>query len=320
MQIHDRIYVAGGQTFVGAAILKRLAKDGYWNVLSPEDEPDLIQPSEVDSFFEAHAPDYVFVAAGDSGGIAANRKYPAELLRHNLLVECNVVHGAYRHGAKKLLYLASSCVYPRECPQPMVESSLLTGPLEPTNEAYALAKLAGIKLCQAYNRQYGTKFISAIPANIFGPGDDFSPEDSHVIAALIRRMHEARNASWEAVEVWGTGSPQRDFIFVDDLTEACVFIMKQYDEEQVPINIGGGGVCSIKELAELIKQVVGYDGELRFDRTKPDGMPLKVLDSSILNGMGWKPNTPFGTALGETYDWFLQAEQKVRPADVREIL
>jgi GDP-L-fucose synthase len=320
MQIHDKIYVAGGQTFVGAAILKRLAQDGYRNVLSPEDEPDLIQAHQVDSFFEAHTPDYVFMAAGDSGGIAANQKYPAELLRHNLLAECNVVHSAYRHGARKLLYLASSCVYPRECPQPMAESRLLTGALEPTNEAYALAKLAGIKLCQAYNRQYGTKFISAIPANIFGPGDDFSPEDSHVIAALIRRMHEAKNASGEAVDVWGTGSPQRDFIFVADLADACVFIMKQYVEEQVPINIGGGGVYSIKELAELIKQVVGYDGVLRFDRTKPDGMPFKILDSSLLNGMGWKPNSPFVTALGETYDWFLQVEQKVRSADVREIL
>jgi GDP-L-fucose synthase len=285
-----------------------------------EEEPRSSDPAQVEAFFARTNPAYVFLVAGDSGGIAANQKYPAQLMLDNLLTECIVIDNAHRYGVKKLLYLASSCVYPRHCPQPMAESWLLTGLLEPTNEAYALAKLAGIKLCQAYNRQYGTTFISAIPANIFGPGDDFSPEDSHVIAALIRRMHEAKNASWDAVDVWGTGSPQREFIFVDDLADACLFIMKQIGEKQNPINIGGGGVYSIKELAELIKRVIGYQGELRFDRTKPDGMPLKVLDSSTLEAMGWKPNTPFDTALVETYDWFLQAEQKGRPADVRNIL
>jgi GDP-L-fucose synthase len=294
-----------------------LERAGYVNIVGKADEePPPSDPAQVKAFFARTNPAYVFLVSGDSGGIAANQKYPAQLMLDNLLTECIVIDNAHRYGVKKLLYLASSCVYPRHCPQPMSEGWLLTGPLEPTNEAYALAKLAGIKLCQAYNHQHGTKFISAIPANAFGPGDDFSPEDSHVIAALIRRMHEAKNGSWEAVDVWGTGSPQRDFIFVDDLADACLFIMEQYCEKQQPVNVGGGGVYSIKELAELIKRVVGYRGELRFDRTKPDGMPLKVLDSSVLNGMGWKSSTPFGTALRATYDWFLQAGQTARPANV----
>ena len=309
MERHSKIYVAGGQTLVGAAILRQLERQGYPNIVGrPGEEPELTDATQVDAFFARTAPDYVFLAAGKSGGIGANQKYPAELMLDNLLVECHVIHNAYHYGVKKLLYLASSCSYPKHCPQPMRVESLLTGPLEPTNEAYAVAKIAGIKLCQAYRQQYGVNFIVGIPANAFGPGDDFSLEDSHVIAALIRKMHEAKELDLESVDIWGTGTPRREFIFADDLADACIFIMCEYDSSE-PINIGGGSDLSIRKLAELIKEVVGYPGELRFDTSKPDGMPLKVLDSSKLKEMGWQPRTPFRSALSVTYDWFLQMER-----------
>ena len=307
MQSQDKIYVAGGQTLVGSALLRQLAQDGYLNVVPPEDEPDLTQASQVDAFFREISPEYVFVAAGNSGGIAANQKYPAELMRHNLLVDCNVVHSAYRHGAKKLLYLASSCVYPRDCPQPMMENALLTGPLEPTNEAYAVAKIAGIKLCEAYRRQFGANFISVIPANVFGPGNDYGTEDSHVIGALLGKMHAAKIAESAPVEVWGSGDPQREFIFVDDLANACIFVMREYDGAG-PINIGSGTALSVRELAELTKETVGYSGHLRFDTSRPDGMPLKVLDSGVLKSMGWQPQSSFKVGLQSTYRWLLQRD------------
>jgi GDP-L-fucose synthase len=305
----DKIYVAGAETLLGAALLRELERQGYVNIVARADEePDLTDAIQVEAFFARSVPDYVFLAAGKSGGIRANQKYPAELIRDNLLVECHVVHSAYRHGAKKLLYVASSCSYPKYCAQPMRAESLMTGPLEPTNEAYAVAKIAGIKLFQAYRQQYGVDFVSGIPADAFGPGDDFSPEDSHVVAGLLRRMHDAKIHGKESVEVWGTGAPRREFIFADDLADACIFVMREYGDPQ-PINLGGGSDLSIRELAELIKQVVGYPGQLVFDSSKPDGMPLKILDSGELRQMGWRPRTPFRSALSATYDWFLRTER-----------
>ena len=310
MEKHAKIYVAGGQTLIGAAILRGLERQRYISIIGrPREEPILTDAAQVDAFFAQTAPDYVLLAAGKSGGIRANQKSPAEFIRHNLLVECHVIHSAYRYGVKKLLYLASSCSYPKHCPQPMRIESLLTGPLEPTNEAYAVAKIAGIKLCQAYRQQYGANFISGIPANVFGPGDDFSLENSHVIAALIRKMHEAKILGSECVEIWGTGTPRREFIFADDLADACLFIMRAYNGPE-PINIGSGVDLSIGELAALIKQIVGYPGSLYFDASRPDGMPLKVLDSSQLRALGWRPRTPLRSALSATYDWFLQTQQQ----------
>lgn len=306
MEESAKIYVAGGHTLIGAAIRRELQRRGYVNLLcGPGEEPDLTNPVEVNTFFSRATPEYVFLAAGKSGGISANQRYPADLMRDNLLVACNVIHSAYLHRVEKLLYLASSCSYPKHCPQPMRVESLLSGPLEPTNEAYAVAKIAGIKLSQAYRQQYGVNFISAIPADVFGPGDEFSPEDSHVIPALMRRMHTARLLGAEAVEIWGTGNARREFIFADDLAEACLFLMRDYDSLQ-PINIGGGADLSIAELAALLREVVGYSGALRFDTRRADGMPLKVLDSGPLQQMGWRAKQPFQAALAATFEWFLQ--------------
>lgn len=306
MEKSAKIFVGGAQTLIGAAILRQLERQGYANIVGkPGTAPDLADAVQVEAFFARTAPGYVFLAAGKSGGIRANQKRPAELIRDNLLVEINVIHSAYRHGARKLLYLASSCSYPKHCPQPMQAESLLTGPFEPTNEAYAVAKIAGIKLCQAYRQQYGANFVSGIPADAFGPGDDFSLEDSHVIPALIRKMHAAKVSGAESVEIWGSGTPRREFIFADDLADACIFVMRKYDDAQ-PINLGGGAEMSIKGLAESIKEVVGYAGELRFDTHKPDGMPLKALDSSRLRKMGWKSGNRFRSALAMTYEWFVE--------------
>lgn len=309
MEKKEKIYVAGAQTLIGAAILGALERQGYRNILGRLGQgPELTDASQVDAFFARTAPDYVFLTAGNSGGIRVNQRYPADLIRHNLLVGCHVIHSAYRHGVKKLLYLASSCTYPKYCPQPMRVESLMAGPLEPTNEAYAVAKIAGIKLCQAYVQQYGAGFISGITADAFGPGDEFSLEDSHVIPALIRKMHKAKEVGAKSVEIWGTGTPRREFIFADDLADACIFAMREYDCPQ-PINLGGGSDISIRELAELVKGVVGYDGKLRFDRSKPDGMPAKLLDSRELTEMGWQPKTPFRSALLATYHWFLSTSR-----------
>ena len=320
MDKDSRISVAGSQTSIGRAMLRQLKEQGYTNIVGEWGTScDLTDPAQVDALFAKTSPEYVFLVAGKSGGIAANQKYPASLMLDNLSVACTIIDSAYRHGVHKLLYMTSSCCYPRECPQPMAVDSLFSGPLEPTNGAYGAAKLAGIKLCEAYRQQYGMNFVAVIPANEFGPGDDFSLEDSHVIPALMRKLHEGKLMGTETVQVWGTGTPKREFIFVDDLADACIFVTREYDGPG-PINIGGGPALSIKDLAELIKQVVGYQGGLSFDSSKPDGMPVKVLNSSELLTLGWKPPTPFGTALGATYDWFLQVEQEVRTADVRENL
>jgi len=311
----NRIFVAGGQTLMGAALLRELERQGYTHLVGESpNEPELTDADAVGKFFERARPEFVFMAGGKSGGIGANRKYPAELMLDNLLGECHVIQNGHRWGAKKLLYLASSCSYPRLCTQPMRVESLLTGPLEPTSEAYAVAKIAGIKLCEAFRQQYGASFVSVIPANPFGPGDDFRPEEAHVIAALIRRLHEAKERGQESVEIWGTGNPRREFIFADDLADACIFVMNKYEGTE-PINVGGGMDLSIRELAVMIREVVGYGGELRFDSTKPDGMPCKVLESTRLHEMGWRARTPFRSALAATYGWFLKAEQEgARPA------
>ena len=311
MEKNSKVYVAGSQTFIGAAILRELKRQEYSNIAgTPEEEPDLTYPSQVESFFKKEHPEYVFLAAGKSGGIEANQKYPAELMIDNLLIECNVIKSSHKYGVKKLLYLASSCSYPKHCPQPMQVNSLLTGPLEPTNEPYAVAKVAGIKLCQAYRQQYGANFVSGIPANAFGPGDDFSLENSHVIAALMRKMHEAKIQDVKSVEIWGTGTPRREFIFVDDLANACVFILRCYDSA-VPINLGSGIDFSVAELAECIKEIVGFQGKFTFDESKPDGMPIKILDTKELKNLGWKPMQSFEDALRKTYSWFLEEKQKI---------
>lgn len=302
----SRIYVAGGDTLIGTALRERLRAGGYTNLIGePPDEPDLACSWQVEDFFAAERPEYVFLTAGRSGGIHANQSYPAQLMRDNLLVAVHVVHAAHSHSVAKLLYLASSCSYPRLAAQPMRVESLMTGTLEPTNEAYAMAKLAALVLCQAYRRQYGASFITAIPANAFGPHDDFSAEDSHVIPGLIRRFHEARYQAQAEVCIWGSGRPRREFLYSRDLADACVFVMQKYDADE-PINLGGGQDLSIADTANAIAAVVGYRGRLSFDSSRPDGMPLKSLDSQPLRELGWTPSTPFRTALAETYDWFLR--------------
>ncbi len=303
---HDStIYVAGGDTLLGRALLERLQREGFRNLVGvPPSEPDLTDPHQVELFFREARPEYVFHVAGMSGGILANQTRPAELMLDNLLVGTNVIQQAHRYHVTRLLYVASSCSYPRLAPQPMREDSLLTGPLEPTNDAYALAKLAGWKLCDAFRRQYGSCFITAIPANAFGPHDDFSLQGGHVIPSLMQRMHQARTTGEKEVVVWGSGTPRREFLYIHDLADACLFVMHRY-EGPSPINLGGQQDLSIREIATLIADVVGYRGKLRFDTSKPDGMPRKVLDSTRLLAMGWKPSTPLRIALENTYNWFL---------------
>lgn len=300
------IYVAGGETLAGAALLDLFQDLGYENVVGfPPEEPDLTVAGDVDRFFADAQPEFVFFTAGASGGIGANRLLPADFMRHNLLVQTHVLHSAFCHGVRKLLYLASSCCYPRHAPQPMRVESLLSGPLEPTSAAYATAKLAGLKLCQSYRSQYGVDFISAVPANVFGPHDDFHAESGHVIPGLMRRLHEAKCLDAPTCSVWGTGAARREFLYVRDLADACLFIMEQYDDPE-PINLGGGTDLSIAELARMIAAVVGYAGRLRFDASMPDGMPFKGLESSRLGALGWMPATDLRSALAETYAWFLE--------------
>jgi GDP-L-fucose synthase len=313
----SRIYVAGGNTLLGASLRDRLLARGYGALIDfPRGEPDLTCATQVDDLFAETQPEYVFVAAGKSGGIHANQAHPATLMRDNLLVASHVIDAAHRHGATKLLYLASSCSYPRLAPQPMRIDALLTGPLEPTNEAYALAKLAGLKLCQAYRFEHGANFIAGIPANAFGPYDDFSPEDSHVIPGLIRKLNDARLRGQAEFSIWGTGQARREFIYASDLADACIFVMKSYDAPE-PLNLGGGSDLSIADVAREIATVVGYRGRLRFDTTRPDGMPLKGLDSGPLRKMGWRPTTRLRAALVETYEWFLHTICEVQK-DVRK--
>lgn len=308
MNRNSRIYVAGHTGLVGSAIHRRLQKEGYGHVIvRPHQDLDLARQAEVESFFGTERPDYVFLAAAKVGGILANSTYPAEFIYENLVIETNVIHSAYTAGVKKLLFLGSSCIYPRDCPQPMKEEYLLSGKLEPTNEPYAVAKIAGIKMCESYNRQHGTRFVSVMPTNLYGPGDNFDLETSHVVPALIRKFHEAKARDENKVTVWGTGTPRREFLHVDDLADACVFLMRHYDEPSI-INVGAGNDTTIRELSAMIKDIVGFTGAVRFDSSKPDGTPQKLLDVSRLRSLGWKPKIPLDEGIEMTHKWYVQNE------------
>jgi GDP-L-fucose synthase len=309
-----RIYVAGHSGLVGSAITRRLQAGGFTNLLTAErEELDLRDQSAVNRWFAANRPEYVFLVAGTVGGILANSTRPAEFIYDNMMIHATVVDAAYRVGVTKLLYLGSSCIYPRECPQPMKEEYLLTGPLEPTNEPYAIAKIAGIKLCQSYRRQYGCDFISAMPTNLYGPNDNFDLTSSHVLPALIRKFHDARTEGRSEVVIWGTGAAKREFLHVDDLADACLFIMEHYDGD-VHINVGTGKDLSIRELAEMVRGIVYPQSKLTFDTTKPDGTPRKLLDVSRLHALGWTHRIPLRDGIESTYKWFLANHERLREA------
>jgi len=324
MDKHSKIYVAGHLGLVGSAIWRALKRHGYSNLLGRSiDELDLISQQAVDEFFAAEKPEYVALVAAKVGGIAANNTYRAQFLYENLMIEANVIHAAYKHGVKKLLFLGSSCIYPKLAPKPLKEEYFLTGPLEPTNEPYAIAKIAGIRLCDAYNRQYNTNFISIMSTNLYGPGDTYHPENSHVLPGLIRKLHEAKKSGAKKVEVWGSGAPLREFLYSDDLAEGCVFLLENANYEtmafedasgtmQSHINIGSGREISIRELAQLVKKIIGFQGELYFDAHRPDGAPRKLMDSSRLLAMGWTPTVSLVEGITRTYEDYLS--QLAKPA------
>ena len=300
----DRIFVAGHRGMVGSAFMRRLEAEGFTNLLKPHRfQLDLMKEDAVLQFFLKESPDIVILAAAKVGGIKANNDYPVEFLFDNLRIQNNVIRSGYQTGIRKLLFLGSSCIYPKLAPQPIPESALLTGPLEPTNESYAIAKIAGIKLCQAYAREYRANFISVMPANLYGPNDNFDLETSHVLPALVRKAHEVKVRQDQKLIVWGTGKPRREFLHVDDLASACVLILEKYDSPEI-INLGCGEDISIRELAELICNVVGFDGELAWDTTKPDGTPRRLLDVTKLRALGWKPAIPLRDGIARTYEWF----------------
>ncbi len=310
------IYVAGHRGLVGSAIVRRLQSEGYTDIITrTHSELDLAGQAEVEEFFKKERPEYVFLAAAKVGGIIANNTYPAEFIYTNLMIQTCILHAAYLSSVKKLVFLGSSCIYPKFAPQPMKEEYLLTGELEPTNEPYAVAKIAGIKMCQAYNRQYGTSFISVMPTNLYGPNDNFDLETSHVLPAMIRKFHEAKSiesnppaSKLQPVVLWGTGSPRREFLHVDDLADACLFLMENYDIkpgiDPGLINIGTGKDITIKELAEMIKETVGYKGSISWDATRPDGTPQKLLDVTKLKSLGWEPGIALKQGIKQTYDWY----------------
>ncbi len=312
MDTQSKIYVAGSRGLVGSALVRTLQAQGYKNlVLRSSQELDLRNQASVEAFFALEKPEYVFLGAARVGGIQANNTYRAEFLYDNLMIEANIIHSAYRHGVQKLLFLGSSCIYPKLCPQPMKEDYLLTGALEQTNEPYAIAKIAGLKLCENYCRQYGVSFISAMPTNLYGINDNFDLANSHVLPALMRKFHEAKVDGDPTVTVWGTGTPLREFLYVDDLADALVFLMNTYNAVDF-VNVGTGQEVSIQELALTLKAVVGYEGELVFDSTKPDGTPRKLLDVSRLNAAGWQAKTDLKTGIEKTYSWFLQSYDSLR--------
>ncbi len=321
MKKDAKIYVAGHMGLVGSTICRKLQKEGYQNLLMRSiDELDLMRQADVEQFFQKEKPEYVFLAAAKVGGILANNTYPAEFIYNNLTIQNNIIDSSWKTGVKRLLFLGSSCIYPRDCPQPMKEKYLLTGPLEPTNEPYAIAKIAGIKTCQSFNRQYNTRYVAVMPTNLFGPNDSFDLKTSHVLPALIRKYHEAKVRSYQTgkrqtVEIWGTGTPRREFLYVDDLADACYFIMNLdndrfeliFQDGQTPlINIGFGKDISIQELAETIQEIVGFEGDIHFDRTKPDGTPQKLLDISKIQNLGWKPTTSLKEGIRKTYTWCVE--------------
>jgi GDP-L-fucose synthase len=320
MDPDSRIYIAGHRGLVGSALMRNLEARGYAAPLTrTHAELDLTRQSAVEAFFEREKPDYVFLAAARVGGIHANNTYPAEFIRDNLVIQTNLIHAAYQQGVKRLLFLGSSCIYPKFAPQPMREADLLTGPLEPTNRPYALAKIAGIEMCWSYNRQYGTQYLAVMPTNLYGPGDNYHPENAHVIPALIRRFHEAKARNAPAVTVWGTGTPKREFMYSEDMADACVYLMNLPNAQFIPllgqdrndglpplVNIGVGEDLTIRELAEAVKTVTGYRGELLFDPSKPDGTPRKLLDVTRLNSIGWRTKTPWQEGLKSAYFDFIQ--------------
>jgi GDP-L-fucose synthase len=321
MDKNARIYVAGHRGLVGSAIVRNLEGKGYTNILKrTHAELDLTDAAAVDAFFAKHKPEYVFLAAAKVGGIVANNSYPAEFIRDNLAIQTNVIHSAWKHGVTRLMFLGSSCIYPKMAPQPMREDCLLTGPLEPTNRPYALAKIAGIEMCWSYNRQYGTKYLAVMPTNLYGPGDNYHPENSHVIPALLRKFHEAKQRGERTVTIWGTGAPRREFLYSDDMADACVFLMNLPDDKYTSllgsdesktgrfepplVNVGVGEDVTIKELAELVGKVVGFDGDLVFDTTKPDGTPRKLMDVGRLRGIGWMFTVGLEEGLKSAYSDF----------------
>jgi GDP-L-fucose synthase len=319
MNLNSKIYIAGHRGMVGSAIYRCLESKGYTNLTGrTHAELDLIRQKDVEDLFAMEKPEYVVLASAKVGGIGANSKYRAQFIYENLMVQTNVIHAAYIHSVKKLLFLGSSCIYPKLAPQPMPEEALLTMPLEPTNEPYAIAKIAGIRMCDAYNRQYGTNFISAMPTNLYGPGDNYHPENSHVLPALIRRMHEAKQSNADSVTIWGTGKPLREFLYSDDLAKACVFLLENVDYKdiafedasgtvQAHINIGSGKEISVRQLAEMVRDVVGFEKKLIFDASKPDGTPRKLMDSTRLRKLGWEPKIDLKRGIELAYKDFLHS-------------
>jgi len=308
----SKIYVAGHRGLVGSAIYRKLQTEGYTNlVVRSRSELDLTNQQQVYDFFARERPDYVFLAAAKVGGILANNTYPADFIRENLLIQTNVIDAAYRYGVKKLLFLGSSCIYPKYAPQPMKEEYLLSGKLEPTNESYAIAKISGIITCQSYRRQYGFNAISLMPTNLYGPGDNFDLDTSHVLAALIRKFAEAKESGAQEVVVWGTGTPRREFLHVDDLADAALFLMRNYDDGEI-VNVGVGEDISISELAELVADVVGYRGKIVYDTSKPDGTPRKLLDVSKLTALGWRPKISLREGIRQTYEWYVSNRMTAR--------
>ena len=308
MKKDSKIYVAGHRGLVGSAIVRKLKDSGYENlVFRTYEELDLERQERVETFFDQERPEYVFLAAAKVGGIWSNSQFPAEFIYSNLVIQTNIIHSSYLYEAKKLLFLGSSCIYPKHAPQPMKEEYLLSGYLEPTNEPYAVAKIAGIRMCQSYNRQYGTRYISVMPTNLYGPGDNFDLKTSHVLPALIRKFHEAKMGGDRSVEVWGTGAPRREFLYVDDLADACLYLMNNYNGDNI-INVGVGRDQSIRELAEMVGEVVGFKGDLRLDHTKPDGTPIKLLDVSKLTALGWQAHTPLAEGINKAYQWYLEQQ------------
>ena len=312
MQPHSRIFVAGHRGLVGSAILKRLNAGGFGNILTrTHSEVDLRDRQAVKGLFEQERPEYVFLAAAKVGGILANDTFPAEFIEENLAIQSSVIHESWRSGVKRLLFLGSSCIYPRDCPQPIREEYLLTGPLESTNRAYAIAKIAGIEMCWSYNRQYGTRYLAVMPTNLYGPGDNYDLQNSHVLPAMIRKFHDAREEGHKEVTIWGTGKPRREFLHVDDLADACVFLMKNYSEA-IHINVGTGEDVAIAELADMVRRVVYPDAKIVYDTSKPDGSPRKLLDVSRLHALGWRHRMSLGEGIEHTYNWFLTNHASAR--------
>ena len=306
LQQNSRIFVAGHNGLVGSAILCRLEKSGFEQIIVRQRaELDLMDRASVIDFFSDQKPEFVFLAAARVGGIQANSEYPANFIHDNLAIQLSVIDAAYRSGTKKLLFLGSSCIYPKMAPQPIKEEYLLTGSLEPTNDAYAIAKIAGIKMCGAYRKQFGFNAISVMPTNLYGPGDNFDLENSHVLPALIRKFHEAKESNADHVSVWGTGKPKREFLYVDDLADACVFLMEKYDSGEI-INVGTGKDISIRELSQLVAKIVGFDGEIAFDISKPDGTPRKLLNIKKISKLGWSPNVSLADGIAKTYRRYVQ--------------